>query len=130
MTRLFRHSFMVFARLALGLLLFTQLSNLAQACAMAELNPAAAFGSAAMSGCNGMQDTANKATCLFHCLQDSQVAQSEKASLVAPAMDTHHAGPPHIALPESTRASPQGNLSAPLNFAERPRYLRFGHFLN
>ncbi len=130
MTRLFRHSITAFARLVLGLMLFTQLSHVAQACAIAEVSAASAVGSARMSGSHGMHDTANRTACLPHCLQDAQADQGDRLSVVPLTMDTYPAGPLHMTLPELPRASPQRDFSAPLNFAERPRYLRFGHFLN
>jgi hypothetical protein len=129
MTRLLRHSFALLARLMLGLMLFAQLSNAAQACTLPDLNPAAALDSAAMSGCDDAQG-ANKNACLSHCLQDYQIVQSHDAPMAAFAMDAHHAVAVHIIVAELPQSPSERAFSAPPDFAERPRYLRFGHFLN
>lgn len=130
MTHLFRHSFVLFARLVLGLMLFTQFSNLAQACAIAELNPAAAFSSGAMSDCDDTQGAPNKNACLSHCLQDYQVTQGSDTPPVPPAIDLHHPVVLHVALGELPRALPERYFSVSPKFGERPLYLRFSHFLN
>ena len=130
MTHLFRHSFVLFARLVLGLMLFTQFSNLAQACAMPELNPAAAFSSGAMSDCDNSQGAPNKNACLSHCLQDHQVTQGSDTLLVPPAMDLHQVAFLHATLGDLPRALPERYFSVSPKFGERPLYLRFSHFLN
>ena len=130
MIRFFRYSFVLFARLVLGLMLFTQLSNVAQACPLPELDPAAAFNSGAMSGCNGSQGAANKAACLSHCLQGYQVIQGPDAPLVPPAMDLRQVAFLHVALGEFLRVLPERYFSVSSQFGERPLYLRFSHFLN
>ena len=130
MAHLFRHSFVLFARLVLGLMLFSQLSNVAQACAMPELNPAAAFSSGAMSDCEDSQGAANKNACLSHCLQDFQVTQGLDAPLVPLAGGMHQLPLLQVALGDLPRALPERYFSVSPKFGERPLYLRFSHFLN
>lgn len=130
MTHHFRHLLALFARLMFGLMLFTQLSNIAQACTMSELDPAAAFSGAAMSDCEDSQGTANKNACLFHCLQDYQVTQGSEAPLLSPAMEFPQVAVLQVVLVELPRVLPEPYFSVPSQCGERPLHLRFSRFLN
>ncbi len=130
MTHFFQHSFVLVARFVLGLMLFTQFSNVAQACALPELNPASAFSSGATNGCHETQGAPSKNACLSHCLQDFQVTQGLDAPLVPLAMGMHQVAFLQVALGDLPGVLPERYFSVPPKFGERPLYLRFSHFLN